>query len=88
MDQDGVLKIGTSYLERSALGELRIEKVDSSAFTLILYNTSATDDSGLYRCEVTEWFKGRNREYTQEISANVESLGKLILSFCLLHSPG
>ncbi|KAL8190706.1 UNVERIFIED_CONTAM: hypothetical protein K2H54_059622 [Gekko kuhli] len=75
MDQDGMLKIGTSYLERSARGDLRLEKVDSSTFTLTIYNTSATDDSGLYRCEVTEWFKGRNWEHAQEISANVESLG-------------
>ncbi|XP_048350013.1 immunoglobulin superfamily member 2 [Sphaerodactylus townsendi] len=75
MDQGGMLKIGTSYLERSARGDLRLQKVDSSTFILTIYNTSATDDSGLYGCQVTEWFKGRSWETIQEISAIVESLG-------------
>nr|XP_056714172.1 immunoglobulin superfamily member 2 [Euleptes europaea] len=75
MDRDGMLRIGTSYLERSTHGDLRLEKVNSSTFTLTIYNTSATEDSGLYRCEVTEWFKSRSWQHTQEISATVESLG-------------
>ncbi|XP_054830252.1 immunoglobulin superfamily member 2-like [Eublepharis macularius] len=75
MDQEGTLKIGSFYLEHSARGDLRLEKVDSSTFTLTIYNTSATDDSGLYRCEVTEWFKGRSWKHAQDISANIEPLG-------------
>lgn len=79
MAQDGRLEIGTSYLERGAHGDLRIEKVDSFTFTLTIYNTSATTDTGLYRCEVTEWYRDRSWKYIEKISAEVESLGKMIL---------
>ncbi|KAJ6633890.1 hypothetical protein lerEdw1_014277 [Lerista edwardsae] len=74
MAQDGRLELGTSYSERGAHGDLRVEKVDSFTFTLTLYNTSATADTGLYRCEVTEWYKDRSWKYIQQISAKVESL--------------
>ncbi|XP_061485494.1 immunoglobulin superfamily member 2-like isoform X2 [Rhineura floridana] len=83
MDQDGRLKIGTSYLERSAHGELKLEKMDHSAFILTIYNTLAAKDTGLYRCEMTAWSKGRNWRNTQEISTEVEPLGlnlKAVLS--------
>ncbi|XP_042313079.1 immunoglobulin superfamily member 2 [Sceloporus undulatus] len=83
MDQDGKLKIGPCYLERSASGELRLEKLGSSIFTLTIYNSSATKDTGLYRCEVTEWSKGKSWKHTQEISTKVEPLGldlKAVLS--------
>ncbi|XP_062983672.1 immunoglobulin superfamily member 2 [Elgaria multicarinata webbii] len=83
MDQDGRIKIGPSYVERSAQGELQLEKVDSAAFTLTIYNTLATNDTGLYRCELTEWSKGRSWEHTQEISTKVQPLGlnlKAVLS--------
>ncbi|XP_053164887.1 immunoglobulin superfamily member 2 [Hemicordylus capensis] len=75
MDQGGRLKIGTSYLERGAHGDLRVEKVDASTFILAIYNTSASSDTGLYRCEVSEWAKGRSWKHTQEISTTVEPLG-------------
>ncbi|KAH0624927.1 hypothetical protein JD844_032860 [Phrynosoma platyrhinos] len=83
MDQDGKLKIGPCYLERSASGELRLEKLGSSIFTLTIYNSSATKDTGLYRCEVTEWSKVKSWKHTQEISTKVEPLGldlKAVLS--------
>lgn len=76
MDRDGRLKIGPPYLKRAAHGDVRVEKVDSSTFTLTIYNTSAPDDTGLYRCEVTEWYKDRSWKYIQEISTKVESLGQ------------
>ncbi|XP_060129634.1 immunoglobulin superfamily member 2 [Zootoca vivipara] len=83
MERNGRLKIGASYLERSAHGELRLEKRDPSMFTLTIYNTLATKDTGLYRCEVTEWSESRSWKHTQEISTRVEPLGqnlKAILS--------
>ncbi|XP_033001771.1 immunoglobulin superfamily member 2-like [Lacerta agilis] len=83
MEQNGRLKIGASYLERSAHGELRLEKRDPSTFTLTIYNTFATKDTGLYRCEMTEWSESRSWKHTQEISTRVEPLGqnlKAILS--------
>ncbi|KAJ7320421.1 hypothetical protein JRQ81_019932 [Phrynocephalus forsythii] len=74
MDPDGQLKIGASYVERNAHGELRAEKMEPSTFTLTIYHTSSTKDTGLYRCEVTEWSKGRSWKHAQEISAKVVSL--------------
>ncbi|XP_060626555.2 immunoglobulin superfamily member 2 [Anolis sagrei] len=73
LDQDGTLKIGHSYLERSVNGELRLEKLGPSIFTLTVYKSSATQDTGLYRCEVAELSKGKS--WTQEISTKVEPLG-------------
>ncbi|XP_020666406.3 immunoglobulin superfamily member 2 [Pogona vitticeps] len=75
MDQDGQLKIGASYVERNARGEVRAEKMEPSIFTLTIYHTSSSNDTGLYRCEVTERSKGRSWKYTQEISAKVVPLG-------------
>lgn len=78
-DQDGQLKISASYMERHAHGELRAEKMEPSTFTLTIYHTSSRKDTGLYRCEMTEWTKGRSWKYTQEISTKVIPLGKLSL---------
>ncbi|XP_003219159.3 immunoglobulin superfamily member 2 [Anolis carolinensis] len=73
LDQDGTLKIGHSYFERSVNGELRLEKLGPSIFTLTIYKSSATQDTGLYRCEVAELSKGKS--WSQEIATKVEPLG-------------
>ncbi|KAF7250880.1 Immunoglobulin superfamily member 2 [Varanus komodoensis] len=75
MNEEGKIKIGTSYMERSARGEIRLEKTDSSVFTLMIYNTYATNDTGLYHCEVTEWWKGKSWRHIREISTKVVPLG-------------
>ncbi|XP_067402520.1 immunoglobulin superfamily member 2 [Emydura macquarii macquarii] len=75
MERDGVLRPGTSYQERSANRDLRLEKVNSTTFTLAIYNTSATNDGGSYKCEVTEWSMDRSWKQAQETSVAISPLG-------------
>ncbi|CAM4456057.1 immunoglobulin superfamily member 2-like [Lepidochelys kempii] len=74
MEQDGMLRPGPSYQERSANRDLRLEKMNSTTFTLAIYNTSATDDGGSYKCEVTEWSKDRSWKQAQETSVAISPL--------------
>ncbi|XP_043394362.1 immunoglobulin superfamily member 2 isoform X3 [Chelonia mydas] len=74
MEQDGMLRPGPSYQERSANRDLRLEKMNSTTFTLAIYNTSATDDGGSYKCEVTEWSMDRSWKQAQETSVAISPL--------------
>lgn len=80
MERDGVLRPGTSYQERSANRDLRLEKVNSTTYTLAIYSTLATNDGGSYKCEVTEWSMDRSWKQAQETSVAISPLGKLIES--------
>uniref|UniRef100_A0A8C3SSJ1 CD101 molecule n=1 Tax=Chelydra serpentina TaxID=8475 RepID=A0A8C3SSJ1_CHESE len=71
MERDGMLRPGPSYQERSANRDLRLEKVNSTMFTLVIYNTSATSDGGSYKCEVTAWSMDRSWKQAQEISVAI-----------------
>nr|XP_025041009.1 immunoglobulin superfamily member 2 [Pelodiscus sinensis] len=72
MEQDGMLRPGLSYQERSTNRDLWLEKVNSTMFTLVIYNTSATSDGGSYKCEVTEL--DRNWKQAKETSVSVSPL--------------
>ncbi|XP_050813160.1 immunoglobulin superfamily member 2 isoform X4 [Gopherus flavomarginatus] len=74
MERDGMLRPGPSYQERSANRDLRLEKINSTTFTLAIYNTSATNDGGCYKCEVTEWSMDRSWKQAQETSVAISSL--------------
>ncbi|XP_039376470.1 immunoglobulin superfamily member 2 isoform X3 [Mauremys reevesii] len=74
MERDGMLRPGPSYQERSANRDLRLEKINSTTFTLAIYNTSATSDGGSYKCEVTEWSMDRSWKQTQETSVAISPL--------------
>ncbi|XP_038242704.1 immunoglobulin superfamily member 2 isoform X2 [Dermochelys coriacea] len=74
MEQDGMLRPGPSYQERSANRDLRLEKMNSTTFTLAIYNTSATNDGGSYKCEVTEWSMDRSWKQAQETSVAISPL--------------
>uniref|UniRef100_A0A8C0GEZ8 CD101 molecule n=1 Tax=Chelonoidis abingdonii TaxID=106734 RepID=A0A8C0GEZ8_CHEAB len=71
MERDGMLRPGPSYQERSANRDLRLEKINSTTFTLAIYNTSATNDGGHYKCEVTEWSMDRSWKQAQETSVAI-----------------
>nr|XP_032660729.1 immunoglobulin superfamily member 2 isoform X4 [Chelonoidis abingdonii] len=74
MERDGMLRPGPSYQERSANRDLRLEKINSTTFTLAIYNTSATNDGGHYKCEVTEWSMDRSWKQAQETSVAISPL--------------
>nr|XP_023959585.1 immunoglobulin superfamily member 2 [Chrysemys picta bellii] len=74
MERDGMLRPGPSYQERSANRDLRLEKINSTTFTLAIYNTSATNDGGSYKCEVTEWSMDRSWKQAQETSVAISPL--------------
>ncbi|XP_043927468.1 immunoglobulin superfamily member 3 [Protopterus annectens] len=67
LDKDGILTVDPSYLERSAQGDLQVEKGRPDSFTLGIYNTLKSDE-GVYQCRVTEWI--------QDPDGNWEKLGE------------
>ncbi|XP_013805517.2 immunoglobulin superfamily member 2 [Apteryx mantelli] len=74
MERDGSLTLGSAYRDRGAQGSIRLEKAGSSAFTLVISNTSAPSDGGSYRCEVVEWSRGKSWMQTEEIAVTVSPL--------------
>lgn len=56
VDRDGTVSHSPAYGERAGFGEIRVEKVQSEAFTLSLYNT-VPGDEGQYYCTATEWLQ-------------------------------
>uniref|UniRef100_A0A8C8RB48 CD101 molecule n=1 Tax=Pelusios castaneus TaxID=367368 RepID=A0A8C8RB48_9SAUR len=84
MEQDGMLRPGPSYRECSANRDLRLEKVNSTTFTLVIYATSVTKDGGSYKCEVTEWSMNRSWKQAQETSVRASLLTGLNMSAMLI----
>ncbi|NXO33926.1 IGSF2 protein, partial [Locustella ochotensis] len=75
MEQDGSLSLGSAYRDGGTRGSLRLEKESAGAFTLVIPSTLGEEDGGQYRCEVTEWFRGRNRTGKGEAAVTVSSMG-------------
>ncbi|XP_062453379.1 immunoglobulin superfamily member 2 [Rhea pennata] len=74
MERDGSLTLGSAYQDRGAQRSIRLEKAGSSAFTLVISNTSAPSDSGSYKCEVVEWSRGKSWSQAEETVVTVSPL--------------
>ncbi|NXY04213.1 IGSF2 protein, partial [Pteruthius melanotis] len=77
MEQDGSLSPGSAYQDGRARGSLRLEKESSGAFTLVIPSTVDEDDGGQYRCEATQWSRGRNWTEKGEVAVTVSSMAGL-----------
>ncbi|XP_010121551.1 PREDICTED: immunoglobulin superfamily member 2 [Chlamydotis macqueenii] len=77
MERDGTLSLGSAYWDRGARGSPRVEKTSSGAFTLVIPNTLDEGDGGRYKCEVTEWSRGRSWTEEEETAVTVSSVGEL-----------
>ncbi|KAM6095318.1 immunoglobulin superfamily member 2 [Chlamydotis macqueenii] len=75
MERDGTLSLGSAYWDRGARGSPRVEKTSSGAFTLVIPNTLDEGDGGRYKCEVTEWSRGRSWTEEEETAVTVSSVG-------------
>ncbi|KFV52718.1 Immunoglobulin superfamily member 2, partial [Gavia stellata] len=75
MEQDGTLILGSAYWDSRTRGSLRLEKANSSAFTLVIPNTLDEGDSGRYGCEATEWSRGQSWTEEGETAVTVSSMG-------------
>lgn len=76
MEQDGTQSLGSAYQDGGTRGRLQLEKESSGTFTLVIPSTLGEDDGGQYRCEATEWFRGRNVTRKGEAAVTVSSMGK------------
>nr|XP_009681006.1 PREDICTED: immunoglobulin superfamily member 2 [Struthio camelus australis] len=74
MERDGSLTLGSAYQDRGAQGSIRLEKADSSTFTLVIANASSASDGGSYRCEVVEWSQGKSWTQAEETAVTVSPL--------------
>uniref|UniRef100_A0A8C6U6L6 Immunoglobulin superfamily, member 3 n=1 Tax=Neogobius melanostomus TaxID=47308 RepID=A0A8C6U6L6_9GOBI len=70
VDRDGAVWHSPSYRERASYGDIRVEKVQGSTFTLSIYN-SLPGDEGQYSCAATEW-----QQTGSELEINWEKIGK------------
>ncbi|KAJ0070250.1 hypothetical protein NL108_007600, partial [Boleophthalmus pectinirostris] len=70
VDRDGAVWHGPSYRERASYGDIRVEKVQGSTFTLSIYN-SLPGDEGQYSCVATEW-----QQTGSELEINWENIGE------------
>lgn len=70
VDRDGAVRHSTSYIERASYGDIRVEKVQGSTFTLSIYN-SLPGDEGQYSCTATEWLQTGS-----ELEINWEKIGE------------
>ncbi|NWT88466.1 IGSF2 protein, partial [Lanius ludovicianus] len=75
MEQDGTLSLGSAYQDGQTRGSLRMEKESSGTFTLEIPSTLDEDDGGQYRCEATQWSRGRNWTEKGEAAVMVSSMG-------------
>ncbi|NWT19600.1 IGSF2 protein, partial [Vireo altiloquus] len=83
MEQDGTLSLGSAYQDGQARGSLRLEKESSGTFTLVIPSTLDEDDGGQYRCEATQWSRGRNWTEKGEVAVMVSSMAGLGLKATL-----
>ncbi|NXM03132.1 IGSF2 protein, partial [Tyrannus savana] len=79
MEQDGSLRLGSTYQDGRTRGSLRLEKASSGTFTLVIPSTLDEDDGGKYRCEVTEWSRGQSWTEQGETTVTVSSMAGLSL---------
>ncbi|KFQ99700.1 Immunoglobulin superfamily member 2, partial [Nipponia nippon] len=75
MERDGTLSLGSAYQDSATRGSLRLEKVGSGAFTLVIPNTLDEGDGGRYGCEATEWSRGQSWTEEGETAVTVSSMG-------------
>ncbi|KAF2975632.1 hypothetical protein EK904_010110 [Melospiza melodia maxima] len=73
MERDGTLSLGSAYRDGGARGSLRLQKESSGTFTLVIPSTLDEDDGGQYRCEATQWARGRNWTGKGEAAATLRS---------------
>ncbi|NXA60372.1 IGSF2 protein, partial [Mohoua ochrocephala] len=79
MEQDGSLSLGSAYQDGQTRGSLRLGKESSGNFTLVIPSTLDEDDGGQYRCEATQWSRGRNWTEKGEAAVTVSSMAGLSL---------
>ncbi|NWU84067.1 IGSF2 protein, partial [Onychorhynchus coronatus] len=77
MEQDGSLRLGSTYQDGRTRGSLRLEKASSGTFTLVIPRTLDEDDGGKYRCEATEWSRGQSWTEPGETAVTVSSMAGL-----------
>ncbi|NXH80600.1 IGSF2 protein, partial [Edolisoma coerulescens] len=77
MERDGTLSLGSTYQGGQTWGSLRLEKESSGTFTLVIPSTLDEDDGGQYRCEATQWARGRNWTEKGEAAVTVISMAGL-----------
>ncbi|NXX51691.1 IGSF2 protein, partial [Tricholaema leucomelas] len=83
MEQDGTLSLGSTYRDSRTRGSLRLEKANSSAFTLVIPHTLGEGDSGRYCCRAMEHFRGHGWTQEGETAVKVSSLAGLGLQATL-----
>ncbi|NXB03934.1 IGSF2 protein, partial [Cnemophilus loriae] len=74
MERDGSLSLGSAYQDGQTRGSLRLEKASSGTFTLVIPSALDEDDGGQYRCEATQWSRGRNWTEKGEAAVMVSSM--------------
>ncbi|XP_072300645.1 immunoglobulin superfamily member 3 isoform X2 [Eucyclogobius newberryi] len=70
VERDGAVLHSPNYKERASYGDIRVEKVQGSYFTLSIYN-SLPGDEGQYSCAATEWLQTGS-----ELEINWEKIGE------------
>lgn len=70
VDRDGAVWHSPSYRDRASYGDIRVEKVQQSTFTLSIYNSLPVDE-GQYSCMATEWLQTGS-----ELEINWEKIGE------------
>ncbi|NXM42579.1 IGSF2 protein, partial [Gymnorhina tibicen] len=75
MERDGTLSLGSAYQDGRTRGNLRLQKESSGTFTLVIPSTLDEDDGGQYRCEATQWSRGRSWTEKGEVAVTVSSMG-------------
>ncbi|KAK3543418.1 hypothetical protein QTP70_020440, partial [Hemibagrus guttatus] len=62
LTRDMVLRPGTSYRQRLSSGDVRLDKISSTSYRLIIYSLQPTDH-GQYYCEASEWIQDPDRSW-------------------------
>ncbi|NXU09755.1 IGSF2 protein, partial [Pardalotus punctatus] len=83
MERDGTLSLGSTYQDGGTRDSLRLEKESSGTFTLVIPSTLDEDDGGQYRCEATQWSRGRSWTEKGEAAVTVSSMAGLGLQATL-----
>ncbi|NXR81418.1 IGSF2 protein, partial [Pycnonotus jocosus] len=74
MERDGTRSLGSAYRDTGTRGSVRLEKESSGTFTLEIPSALGEEDGGQYRCEATQWDRGRNWTGKGETAVMVNSM--------------
>lgn len=87
LSRDFVLRAGSTYAQRQATGDVRLDKVGETTSKLTVYNLQPSDQGEFY-CEAAEWIQdpdkswyAMTRKRSEGTIVNIQATGRYLQGF-------